>query len=151
MNIWRHQYELAMTQIYCSPSIRFEYRVFSRSINGIEHWQRTDIFTIRASPTAVGLHVRGSVQLQRESFIELAGRFLYCIYHPGNISNRISSNSNSTAHSFLVSNIIYNRAKVTTFITPAKVVWYLLNTQAWKQTLPPSDRTLYYTSASVWL
>jgi len=25
----------------------------------------------------------------------------------------------------------------------------LLTTQAWKQTLPPSDRTLYYTPASV--
>jgi len=27
----------------------------------------------------------------------------------------------------------------------------ILTTQAWKQTLPPSDRTLYQTSASVWL
>ena len=28
------------------------------------------------------------------------------------------------------------------------VIYLLVTTQAWKQTLPPSDRTLYYTSAS---
>jgi len=27
---------------------------------------------------------------------------------------------------------------------------FILTTQAWKNTLPPSDQILYYTSASVW-